>query len=390
LIAPITLLTVSVAAFQFSAWTWLRVQPKNPKFADLRLVTATADCIRNDPNWSMATPTCDPFGRPNNYPSIWGRAFAWMRLGINDTVAVGYATLLVFSIACGVLLFQLARSKTSNVGWTVASLSVLSPPVLLAVERGNVDLIVFTLLVGAMSAGFANRSGLSAALLGLCTSLKLFPAGGTISLRRPRDFALFAFSFFTTGGFLLLSELGDISDRTQYSGYSSFGVGVLPIRIASLVGADLTVPTARFIGLGILATSIAGALLVFRTRPATHPISTLSTTVRSDARGRGMLTVGWGSFFVAYMAGTSWDYRLIVLIPCVVAFARHDRPRSAARIAMLGLFATMILSYPVGRLDIVGDLVLLAGTPVMTILVADIASGGRLLPRRSEDQTETV
>ena len=86
-----------------------------------------------------------------------------------------------------------------------------------------------------------------------------------------------------------------------------------------------------------------------------------------------MFLIAGGSFTFAYLTGTNWDYRLILLIPCAMAFAAYEGSIALSRVLLWASVAVLFCSYPVGRLQIVGDIVLAAFVPVLVLLLAATA-----------------
>ena len=324
----------------------------------------------------MQSATCDTFGRPNNYPSIWPRSFSWLHLGVEDTDLVGFVLLVAFALGCFALLWTMHAHRTSTLALIASSLSVVSPPSLLAIERGNVDLLVFSLLGLAIVLQARGHELASVPFLALGTTLKLFPVGSVVSLRRSASWALMLLMFMVLGGPRLVSELSMIAARTQYSSSSSFGVSILPWRISTALGHEMPLWTSRAYGLAglvIVTVGTAAVLRAGRLPVVRAQLIDLADALSRDSGSRAMATVGGGSFLCAYLIGASWDYRLILLIPCVVAFAMHDRPRSAARVLTLLTLSAMFASYPLGRLDIIGDVLLLLLAPTLAITIALVA-----------------
>ncbi len=142
-----------------------------PSFADLRSVTSAWECDRAGTPVLPVNP-CDPYGdRPANYPRLW-LAPSGIGLGEGSTVALGVASAALFFVA---LLYVLARGRAR--GPLLCAAIAISPGVMFAVERGNVDLLLFALLALALALfrGSAASRAASHALFLLAAMLKLFP-----------------------------------------------------------------------------------------------------------------------------------------------------------------------------------------------------------------------
>ena len=160
-----------------------------PLFEDLRQVTSTADCVSADPHWSPVDATCDPWGRAYNYPMIWARLFSWLGLGQSDTNAIGYSFVALY-VLFALLIGRLVLKRVGGAGALLVNLTLVSPPALLLVERGNVDIVVLLMTAAFVAAVATGRSRLGVGLLTVAAALKIFPAAaglGFLALRaRPR------------------------------------------------------------------------------------------------------------------------------------------------------------------------------------------------------------
>jgi hypothetical protein len=120
--------------------------------------------------------TFNPYGiLAGNYPPVgyWlTAALLWM----ND-----YAALFVFlSAVIGFLLWWFSRSFTSGLTAservTVLIVAMFSLPVTFALDRANLDLVVFAMVVIGVAALERQRNVLAATWIGLAAAAKVFPA----------------------------------------------------------------------------------------------------------------------------------------------------------------------------------------------------------------------
>jgi hypothetical protein len=115
----------------------------------------------------------DPLNRPHVY-SLWWLGFQYLGLGSEHTFLVGMMWGGAFLITAVVLL---RPDHWAKVIWGLFAL--VSPPVLLALNRGNNDLVVFTILGLGIWAGSHRstwgRMGFIAAVA-VATGLKYYPA----------------------------------------------------------------------------------------------------------------------------------------------------------------------------------------------------------------------
>jgi len=159
LLIAISIVTIGWA----STWKGLLIPTMTPVFADMRTVQGALQSIAQGLNPQINNPG-DPWGRVMNYPSIW-IAIAQM-LDLNNE-----ANYLVFVLIAVFGFLYCCYSIVSKSDSIWALFCVLSGAALLAVERGNSDLIVFTLLfLSAKITSFSRVLPIAAA-----TTLKIFP-----------------------------------------------------------------------------------------------------------------------------------------------------------------------------------------------------------------------
>lgn len=114
----------------------------------------------------------DVFGRGHNYPSSWLflSILGWDR---SDCVLMGMVLMILFALG---LIFVLKPNRVSRLIWFC--LFFFSPPFMLAVERANIDIIVW-LLVGLYAYLLSLESRLSphwaSICLIVCVALKVYP-----------------------------------------------------------------------------------------------------------------------------------------------------------------------------------------------------------------------
>src|SRR5581483_612019 len=116
-----------------------------------------------------------PWQRPANYPHIW----VWptfLGLGPGDTYALGFVVGGVFLLAAVAVLPRAAGVLAG----AVYGLALCSPAVMLGIQRGNVDLLLFALLV--LAALLARRALVSGALVFVAAVLRLFASMPTAQL----------------------------------------------------------------------------------------------------------------------------------------------------------------------------------------------------------------
>jgi glycosyl transferase family 87 len=192
------------------AWGHFGVPAVEHPFSDMRSVTSAWECVRRGVAVLPVNP-CDPRPRPANYPTIWLLP-SHLGLGQSSTVVLGTATAVIF-FACALAVIPHGASLVEG---GIVGIALCSPSVMLGVERGNTDLLVFAVVVAAV--WLLWRSGRSARagplLLLFAAVLKLFPIVASIVLLRLRGRRWrYAFAFVLAGfGVYALATLATIHE----------------------------------------------------------------------------------------------------------------------------------------------------------------------------------
>jgi hypothetical protein len=355
----------------------LRVPIMTPTFGDLRLITSTAECVQNDLNWSLRSSSCDPWNRPFNLPSIWAELFAFLDLTESKTTIIGYLFIALFSLAATYWFYQFINFTqlfgVYRLGAVAALLLLfISPPVLLLVERGNVDVLIF---VGTtFSVYLLKRNGFTAAfLVTLLGGLKLFPLAGLLIVVR-RGLSRFSLiligSLILVFGRLMVYELSLIRERstTDFNGIS-FGVSVFPGYILTRFKNFEAFTLAHMLGMAMFFLFVLTYHQIFSKSRSVY-LQVVTDRIKASDNLEGALVLVASVFLGAYLVGTSYDYRLVFIIPLLVTLSVFIESKRSNLI--LGCFGFLILynSYWFSpTIGIVSDLALMVFTPLIAYLL---------------------
>lgn len=361
------LLTFSVG------WSALGVPAGDVPFGDLSVALAGAECAGAGFSWTLADEPCNSLSAIYNYPAVWAVGFSALGLGIADAQSVAIAMILAFSLSLSVLTF-LAIGKRAIFCTLVMVLVGVSPSVLLAFQRGNIDLVIFTLVTLASVLLIRQHSVLSGVIIGLTVSLKLFPVGALsmfvsgrrVNLRAAVPAALVSL----LGTIWIARDFQLISERTPLLDGASFGASLLPLVTANqfLLGWNRLSTLIFGVSLFLLGIAVVIVLTRLNTKIGIH-YRDLVQTINQDSVSRILFAAGTGTFLVAYLLGPSFDYRLTFLIPVVAALLCTGTPDSV--VLAISTVAVIFLSYSefIGPLEYLGDCLLLALAPILATLL---------------------
>jgi len=319
-------------------WATVGIEPGDKSFVDLRSVTSSWDCEHRGIEAFPNNP-CDPFHRPANYPRVWTR-LGIFGLGEGDTVPLG--------VAIGVLFFAAALAVAGPLTLgegAVYSGALLAPATMLGVERGNVDLLMFVLVVlGLLLLRRSPWAG--AAPIVLAGALKLFPAFALAPfVRLRRRSAALAASVVVLGAYaaVTLNDIRTLRHVIPRVVVNSYGAGVVveALRLAHVSWVQ-SAGEVRYVRLAVLALGLLLALALLRVR---------RSAAAGDAGGELRLDAFWAGAAVyvgTYVFGSNFDYRLAFLLLCVpqlCAWVRRGGAPAPLPAAALGaLLVTLWLS----------------------------------------------
>jgi hypothetical protein len=305
-LVPILIFASALSSDWVKTWQAFGVPSMTPHFLDLYNIPTAVETLHNGGDPLVANPL-DPFHRPMNYPRIWLYVFSFMGITRGNVSTVGVA-FSVFYLACiSYLIFQ-TRHALDAIILLLTSLSVAP---LLALERGNTDLLVFSLVFLAC---IATNKYLKTALFGLASVLKIFPLAAMItdSIRRPRNERMLAALLTAAVLAVILFQWRDLSlIRAGTPVYREHSYGVLSLKNELLFD---TLSWGFLIGLGwvvVLECWLAGAFAIgnaWRT-----PWEFDSSLLNSSSAE--MFSIFGAVYVFTYAVSGSFDYRLILLLP---------------------------------------------------------------------------
>ncbi len=317
--------------------------PGGPEpFVDLTDMTNAWQCAREGVNMFVAN-SCDP-GQRFDSPPIW----LWLRflgLGPGDTNVLGVLIATVFIAAALSVLPRGARAIDA-VAYGVV---LCSPAAMLGIAHGNVDIVVFSVLVAALLLFRGRGLGgvLGHGLLLLAAMLKLFPifAAGVL-LRQQRRRALLGFGgvalAFIAYALAIRSDIHVIQHRVGQLNDISFGIFIFVDWLARGASGALGNHSYRDWANGITVLIVVMAVVAFGRRRAQ-----LSSPATEDGRRRlDLFVAGAGVYIATYYYIRNFDYRLAFLLLAVPQLLDWTRARSKLAIVTLGaLVGTVWLDY---------------------------------------------
>lgn len=314
------------------------VVPYRFPFLDTHAVLSALDCARQGIDPYVANP-CNVLTEAFNYsPLILEAASLPVTRGSNGTVGIALA--LMFFVAVASL--PAPRGGRERI---VTTLAVMSTMTAFAIERGNIDLLAFSLIAAAghaLRGGFATRTG-GYALIVLAALLKFYPLVALVTALRetPRRLAAVAVGVLAVAAVFAVYYRHGLSEALALVPFGSyftdlFGATNLPWGLAELLRPLGATPFLSalpwLVGAALVASCVSQALAVARLDRVAAPRDTEEI----------FLFIGTVLIVGCFFAGQNIDYRgifFLFVLPGLLALARAGgAPRIFFRTAILIVF----------------------------------------------------
>jgi hypothetical protein len=318
-VATITLLAI-LCLGHFVGWdaTWrsLGITPLSPHFFDMHGVMQQAACATKGYDPYRVNP-CYPIV-PIDIPPIW----LWFgHLGVDGSDAIWLAPLEI-AVAFAVIV-TLFKGRSIFFG-ALASIAILSPSIMMGVERGNVDLSILALVAGAALIFQETKVGRlcsTAAVTELAIVLKLFPVFCFALAARftPRRIMFAsAITILSSIYFLIIADYIPIIRHDAPTTFMlSYGYKVL------FLGLDHLRDEAGLNPLGLGETwvpiTLAAATLISAAATAAlliWPHRFFACTIADTPAGTAFC-FGSGIYSGTFLLGSNFIYRLMFLLLCL-------------------------------------------------------------------------
>ena len=323
-----------------------------PTYADLRWVTATSDCgVDLDALYHGKAIGCDPFGRRGiGYPpmSIWLFRLFQFQAGWTDLLALFCG--LAFLATSGFMLMKI--NKNTGVSMLISGLLLWGFPVQLALERMNIDVLVYILVALncylLSSTSMPWRGLFSLALITATVGMKIYPIFGYIGLlftAKPtakRGFPNDRLGKFDASIILIGCTIGILtaapillgndvlpagSVSAAKGGIGSHGLkafGFMNQKLIDLYGlepAQIMIKALFLFKLLILGLGVAVTIFLQIANDVKHLINShINSNTRSFIY---YLLIAMTCMWIGcYVTTISYDYRLIFLFPLIAILAQ--------------------------------------------------------------------
>lgn len=303
----VSLTSVTIVNIGWTAvWKFLGIPSMTPIFADMRTIQGAIASSSQGLNPQITNPG-DPWGRTMNYPEIWIQIARTLHFQSEvNFILWNLIVVVFFLLAC---IYVLRKSPDF-----MSLIVICSTSTLLAIERGNNDLIVFSLLMGTLVVG-----GISGRIFLLISIVvKIYPAFVVPFLSVKKKEKIILILATTIYLIALHDQLKFISSGNSAGGPLSYGIKSTAVvardYLLSFFGFKVAlVPILIVLILFILVTLFPAAIIVKR------------EIVLCDVKTTDMFLFGSVVYCFTFIFSANWDYRLIFLIFCLPWIKVQDK-----------------------------------------------------------------
>ena len=301
---------------------WMVYLLPNP-FADTAFITAQLECWRLGTDVYTRNP-CDVAGRVMVYSPLWLRLF-FLPGGQAATVPLALASIAGFIASLTVL-----PRGSGKTGTVLLMAGIASPATAYAVERGNVDLLIF--ILAAIAVLCAERSArvrlIGHAAIVFAGLLKFYPIVMLVMIARERPktamlLELAAVVIVALFAYVWMDELARMLPNIPRPGYDADAVGGRRLAEALIVIAGLGGMPVRARAIMVALTVLLVIAAIFAHRLARD--TRFAAAVRAlSGRETLCLAAGAALFCGCFVAGSSLVYREVLLLFAIPALARFS------------------------------------------------------------------
>lgn len=309
--------------------------------------------------WQVAAAGGDPLASPDqpyNYPRavLLGAALGGADLPV-PVAGLGLAALLLAGLVW--LLWPHTRAES-----LLAAALVASPPVLLLIERGNLDAVALLAVLAGLAFTARRGVGWSVAGVGLvlvAAAVKLFPAVvllGVAGLWRGWRRGLVGVMLAGFAGWAILraDEIALILRKTTRGLEAAYGrmLAGSRLHVELLAGrAPTAADAAALRDLMQASLVVAVVLLAFAAWLGWRGRARVAAAEESDERSAGWLVGGALIYAGTFLLGHNWAYRLVFLLLCVPGLwrlAAAPATRWSGRLLLAGVVAMLASPFRLG------------------------------------------
>ncbi len=309
-----------------------------PMFADLVTVTYSVDCLNAGCNPFLDS-SFDPFHRTYNYPGTLLYIFQFLHLGGSKTF---YIALSLISVYLASISFILTPKDLSYRKTIYLMLFLFSPALLLLIERCNIDIIIFLIILLTIklrySIQISEKFNNLIQYISLCfaTIIKLYPAFALFALiiSNPKKSKIWIplssmIFLFIVLLYVIRDQLILVKSNTPQETFASYGKNVL---FQGLFGR------APWIN----HTTLAIVLIILGLIAARYYFAKVNSSIeyipKVSSFKHQLFITGASIYIASFIISNNFEYRLVfwlLTLPLLFDYTEIKHKRNLTQIAML-------------------------------------------------------
>ena len=347
-----------------NGWLFLGRQPID--FGDLKYVLDRADCSRDIGRLVFADYQLDPVCNDFIYGYPLLKFFEFFNVRSQDYVTYGIVSMLLFSIVAAFFIANLTKLSQKFLVFTC----LFSPPIILLIERANIDTFICLLIILSIFLLKHNFSYLAITVISIISSFKFYPSSLVLyyiffvknNWKRVTLIPIFALVLAS-----IIYDLLNIS-KLPWDARNMFGNIIWGEYFVYLIdGKNSHANYVLGTGIGILLLALP-IFIIFRSQ---RIMDQLKFKANSDDLFwyKNLFYINGIVFFSCYFIGLSVDYRLIYLaapILCAIELCKFTSAFKGCVVALL--IFSLFASYNVGVFQVFGDMAILLLTAILFLI----------------------
>jgi hypothetical protein len=338
-------------------WRFLGFVPMNPSFADLRAYTAQVSC--SEAGIEYLEDNCDPWGREIGLLNVYIPIMRFFGFDESRTELLGNSFQVLLFIAIYILAYALRINLKSLKHAFLMLLAMVSPPMAIAIERGQFEIVLLVFTILSCFLIYRNKQHIAYIVLGILSILKMYSIVALVlllvnrSIKNSKRDLWFGFSVLLVSTGIILYGIGSQQGGSPSSSLSegfwrTFGVTVSPYLIVKLlkdlqildVNFEFSLVLAHLTGMFICLVVVI-VLAYLRQRKKTFGPD-LSRVISENSLGSRVVQVSLMMIFVTFFVVSSYDYRMIYLIPLFIVGLAQDKESNKDGLTKYLVYGTIL------------------------------------------------
>lgn len=289
-------------------WSHLGIPTMKPIFGDLRTVQGAYRSISLGFDPQIVNPG-DPWNRPLNYSKLW--------LHIGEIFNIKVERNYILFVSSYVFIYLLSFfCLLKNFPSFFIFFCFFSGSSILAIERGNIDLIIFSLLFAST---FLIRDCFKSLFIFFATILKVYPIFASITIMKNRKIFYFftIICLFYFG--LNYQEIIKMKAATPISIPMSYGTSNISAIFMKYLNLNIS-PNV----LGIFMITLG--FLIYRIKFISTAVTIKFSSIKDNKKlYQDLFLVGASIYIGTFLLISNFDYRLIFLAFCIPYITKIKR-----------------------------------------------------------------